>query len=109
MTEEIDRAMDVLIGRMENEDNKHPVVSADFIQLTVRPTQGGEYVLEMYTTMNGLHIECEDHELTTIIEAPTELIKGMIDIPLEGEETPKPNVEEVYDETKYKDEGEDSE
>ena len=36
MTEEIDRAMDVLIGRMENEDNKHPVVSADFIQLTVR-------------------------------------------------------------------------
>jgi len=63
MPEEIDRAMEVLLGRMENEDNKHPVVSVDFIQLTVRPLEGGEYDLEMYTTANGIHIEVEGREL----------------------------------------------
>jgi len=93
MTEEIDRAMEVLLGRMENEDNKHPVVSADFIQLTVRPIEGGEYTLEMYATANGLHIECEEHELETIITPPESLVKGMVDIPLDWKTLPKPTVE----------------
>jgi hypothetical protein len=97
MAEEIDRCMDVLLGRMENENNEHPVVSADFIQLTVRPTQGGEYTLEFYTTDNGLHIECEEHELEAIITPPEPLVKGMITIPLDWQNIPKPNTKEVED------------
>ena len=95
MPEEIDRAMDVLLGRMENENDKHPVVSVDFIQLTVRPTEGGEYNLEMYATVNGLHIQCEEHELKVLTTPPEPLVKGMLDIFLNWQDIPKPNTEEV--------------